>query len=114
MAEPNIIPEAQLLDVAKQVAAIADKLDSLSKTLDERTLKAVETSIGERQNQTPRLQGLLTSFRMWTTGIATVAIGFLQESGIDLDDQQKQYLSLAIMAVAGVLIYSDTHRKIGT
>lgn len=102
----NLVPEQRL-------ASIENELAKLSKLIDDRLIATVNDSIEERKNQMPRLQGLLTSFRLWTAGIATGLIGFLGEMGIDMDDEQQKYARLAVAVICCVLIYSDTHRKIG-
>lgn len=113
MPDEQLIPEAQLVQIKRQLTELQHSVGLLTTILDEKTLDSVESSIKTRQNQTPRIKGLFTSFRIWTTGVAATIIGFLQESGIEISDSQKNYLTIAVMAFAAVVIYSDTHRPIG-
>lgn len=77
------------------------------------TIARLEAKLAEYEKSKPRLQGLLSSFRMQVAGAVAVIIGVLNEAGIDMSDQGKTYLTIGVAAFGALLIYSDTHRKIG-
>lgn len=82
-------------------ADVNERLDRLEQLLD------------QRKAQVPRLQGVLSSFRVWTAGLSAAVIAFLDSSGVSLTEVDQQRLTWVVMGIAALLIISDSQRKIG-